>query len=63
MITHYGWKLCLSDFDKCQLYNLREDPHETTNLFYWKRHPEVITRLTGEIHRWQAATGDRLRVG
>jgi len=53
-----GWKLCLSDADKSQLFNLREDPGETRNLFDSGRHEDVIARLTERIRRWQQKTGD-----
>jgi arylsulfatase A-like enzyme len=61
VITPGGWKLCLSDGDKSQLFNLAEDPGETHNLFYSGRHADVINRLRKRIEDWQAATGDRLR--
>ena len=32
-----------------QLYNLREDSAETTNLYL--KYPEVVTRLTNEMKR------------
>lgn len=58
-----GWKLSLSDIDKCQLYNLRDDPHEEHNLYSRGGHADVIARLTGEIHRWQSRTADQLKLG
>ena len=57
-----GWKLCLTKEDKCQLFNLRDDPGETTNLFDSRRHAEVISRLTAKIHKWQKSAGDDLDV-
>ena len=30
-----------------QLYNLAEDPGETTNLY--REHPEIVERLTGRL--------------
>ena len=32
-ITPEGWKICLRDADKNELYNLRSDPHEEHNLY------------------------------
>jgi arylsulfatase A-like enzyme len=40
-----------------QLYNLRQDLGETTNLY--KQHPEVVERLTGELDRIVKATRTR----
>jgi len=57
-----GWKLVLSDVDKSQLFNLNEDPGETTNLFDSGRHKDVITRLTKKIHRWQQTVRDDAKV-
>jgi arylsulfatase A-like enzyme len=36
-----------------QLYNLSEVPGETTNL--WKRHPEVVARMTRLLERYKNA--------
>jgi arylsulfatase len=63
VVSADGWKLCLSDLDKCQLFNLRADPHETTNLFDSGLHDDVIARLTRKIHAWQERVEDRVEVG
>jgi len=63
VIAPDGWKLCLSDLDKCQLFNLHEDPNEMTNLYDSGRHPDVISRLTERIHDWQESTMDKARAG
>ncbi len=62
VISPDGWKLCLSDVDKCQLFDLNKDPGETTNLFDSGRHNDVIGRLTKKIHRWQETTADTAAV-
>ena len=62
VVSPDGWKLCLSDVDKCQLFNLNSDPGETTNLFDSGRHQDVIRRLTDRIHRWQEKTQDQVAV-
>jgi arylsulfatase A-like enzyme len=62
VITPDGWKLCLSDVDKSQLFNLTEDPGETRNLFDSGRHEAVIDRLTQKIRRWQRRVGDTVKV-
>ena len=62
VISPDGWKLCLRDKDKSELYNLREDPDEEHNLFYGGRHQDVIARFTDEIHKWQEGAGDTLKL-
>ncbi|MHC4179589.1 MAG: sulfatase-like hydrolase/transferase, partial [Planctomycetota bacterium] len=56
------WKLCLSDLDKPQLFNLADDPHETTNLVDRAEHRDVVRRLTARIHKWQASVDDGVEV-
>jgi choline-sulfatase len=63
VVSPDGWKLCLSDLDKGQLFNLRRDPYETTNLFDMGQHDDVITRLTKRIHSWQESVDDQVEVG
>ena len=62
VISPDGWKLCLSDVDKCQLFNLNDDPGETTNLLDSGRHKDVIDRLKKKIHKWQKTVADKARV-
>ena len=62
VISPDGWKLCLSDVDKSQLFNLSEDPGETTNLFDSGQHKDVIGRLTRRIHAWQETVRDEVEV-
>ena len=57
-----GWKLCLRDRDKNELYNLRSDPSEKQNLYNQAEHQALISRLTGEIHLWQESVGDNISV-
>ncbi len=57
-----GWKLCLRDHDKNELYNLNSDPGESVNLFYRDGHSDTVSRLTGEIHAWQQKTHDPITV-
>lgn len=63
VITPDGWKLSLSDADRCLLFNRRDDPYEQRNLFYRDGHRDVIARLTKAIHAWQQRAGDSLPVG
>jgi arylsulfatase A-like enzyme len=62
IVSPDGWKLCLRDHDKNELYNLRLDPAEEHNLFYTGEHRDVIDRLTNDIHVWQERAGDSLKV-
>jgi arylsulfatase A-like enzyme len=62
VIAPDGWKLCLSDLDKCQLFNLRDDPGETQNLFYAGGHRDVINRLAGRIRQWQRQVQDTVEL-
>jgi len=62
VITPDGWKLCLSDNDHSQLFNLVEDPWETTNLFDNPAFSEKIGFLKGKIREWQVKTNDSLKI-
>jgi arylsulfatase A-like enzyme len=62
VVSPDGWKLCLRDKDLNELYNLHEDAFETRNLYADRQHMSVISRLTDEIHRWQLAAKDKLRI-
>ena len=62
VVSPDGWKLCLRDKDKSELYNLRDDIGEQHNLYYGGGHRDVIAKLTDEIHRWQERTNDSLKI-
>ncbi len=62
VVSFDGWKLCLRNKDLNELYNLSEDPLETRNLYENRQYAPVISRLTGEIHRWQESANDKLRL-
>ena len=62
VITPDGWKLVLSDVDKCQLFDLNNDPGETTNLFYSGKHEKMILDLRGKIYAWQESVGDDVKI-
>lgn len=62
LVSRDGWKLCLRDKDKNELYNLRDDPNEARNLYDDGSHRDVVSELTAQIHRWQAQVGDKLKV-
>jgi hypothetical protein len=62
IITPDGWKLCLRDKDLNELYNLNDDPLETRNLYSDRQYASVISLLADEIHRWQDAANDKLKL-
>jgi arylsulfatase A-like enzyme len=62
VVSPDGWKLCLRDRDKNELYHLRDDPDESRNLFYDDAHRDVIDELSKRIRDWQAKIRDRVRV-
>lgn len=62
VVSPDGWKLCVSDVDKNQLFNLNEDTLETTNLFYSGKHDDKIKALFAKIQVWQRNTGDRVKL-
>jgi len=62
VVSFDGWKLCLRDKDLNELYNLSEDTLETRNLYENRQYAPVISRLSGEIHRWQESANDKLRL-
>ena len=61
VISPDGWKLCLRDLDKNELYNLRDDPDERRNLFYLDDRRDVVASLASAIYDWQERTGDMLQ--
>ena len=62
VVSTDGWKLCLRDKDLNELYNLKDDPCETHNLYSDAQFASMISQLAGEIHRWQESTNDKLRL-
>ncbi len=62
VISPDGWKLCLSDTEKCQLFDLTRDPGETTNLFGSAKYHDTVSRLRDKVHHWQESVGDEARV-
>lgn len=62
VITPEGWKLCLHDSDRNQLFNLAKDPGETTNLYDRAESRQIIRELDGHIRNWQERIGDSLQM-
>jgi arylsulfatase A-like enzyme len=60
-ISTDGWKLCLRDQDKNELYNLKSDSSEKQNI-YDTAHKDVVTRLKTEVYRWQEGIADTIKV-
>jgi len=60
-ISPDGWKICLRDQDKNELYNLKSDPSEKQNI-YDTAHKDVVSRLADEIRRWQERVADTVKV-
>ena len=62
VVSPDGWKLCLRDKDSNELYNLKDDPFETRNLYSEAQYASVISHFAGEIYRWQETTNDKLKL-
>ena len=62
VVSPDGWKLCLRDLDKNELYNLRDDPFELHNLYPRSEFKDVVTRLSGQIYAWQESVSDTAKV-
>jgi len=57
-VVYRDWKLNLCASDQCELYNLREDPHEMNNLFDDPDHQDIVRLLSTKIRAWQYRTND-----
>jgi arylsulfatase A-like enzyme len=62
LVTAEGWKLCLRDKDSNELYNLKSDPFEASNLYPDAHYASLVSRLRTEIYRWQGTTNDKLKL-
>jgi arylsulfatase A-like enzyme len=62
VVSPDGWKLCLRDKDLNELYNLRNDPCETRNLYSDPQFASMTSQLAGEMRRWQEFTNDKLKL-
>jgi len=53
------WKLiCYPQVDKTQLFDLRADPQEATNLAYLPQYADKVTELTVRLEKEQRLSGD-----
>ena len=58
IVTPDGWKLNCSPRGEHELYNLRSDPLETTNLARQPQHRALMLNLLQRLQAWQERTGD-----
>jgi arylsulfatase A-like enzyme len=58
VITQDGWKLCLCEEDKSQLFDLNTDPYETRNLYGEESHADRVRDLSRRIRDWQKTVKD-----
>jgi len=58
IVTPDGWKFNCSPMGEHELYNLNDDPFETTNLARSEQHQNLIKQLAARIHTWQSRTRD-----
>ena len=58
IVTGDGWKLNLSVGDQSELYDLKSDPYEQTNLYNDPAHSVKVVELAKKIRKWQIETGD-----
>ena len=52
------WKLNLCAGDQGELFDLRSDPYEQTNLFDDPAHRDRVLDMSARIRMWQFETGD-----
>src|SRR5437773_2811828 len=62
LVSPDGWKVCLRDKDLNELYNIKDDPFETRNLYSDAQYASVVSRLSTEIHHWQESANDKLKL-
>jgi len=60
VVSPDGWKMVVSNGDRNQLYNLKEDPLEYKNLYNDSKYSDVLSRLKAKILEWQKNTNDKL---
>lgn len=58
VITADRWKLNLCAGDQCELYDLKNDPFELSNLFDDPAQRDRIREMAARIRIWQDETGD-----
>jgi arylsulfatase A-like enzyme len=63
MIRKGDWKLTFDMVGNAELYNIRRDPYELTNLYHSREHSSVKAELTTDLLRWVIRTQDDLPQG
>ncbi|NJN83886.1 MAG: hypothetical protein HC802_17495 [Caldilineaceae bacterium] len=58
MVSADRWKLNLCRADRCELYDLNQDPHEMINRFDDPDQSDRVVEMTGIIRRWQERVAD-----
>ncbi|MCM8769144.1 MAG: sulfatase-like hydrolase/transferase [Candidatus Omnitrophica bacterium] len=58
IVTSEGWKFNWSQNGEHELYNLRDDPGETTNRYNHPGYQSVVKKLEARILQWQRETED-----
>ncbi|NTV38128.1 MAG: hypothetical protein HGA82_02955, partial [Anaerolineales bacterium] len=62
VIAQDGWKLCLCERDKSQLFDLNTDPYETRNLYGEESQMDRVHDLSQRIRAWQESVKDTVSV-
>lgn len=62
VITRDGWKFDCSPLGYHELYNLKDDPHETRNLALDPENRPLMRELLGSIRKWQERTEDTVEL-
>ena len=58
VVTADRWKLTLCAADQGELFDLNEDPAETTNLFDRPEHRDRVRWMAARLRLWQQQVGD-----
>ena len=58
IVSSAGWKLNLNVEDRCELYDLNDDPYELRNLYDAPEQTDRVRDLTARVREWQERTGD-----
>ena len=62
IMTSDGWKLSINRIDQCELYNLNNDPYETSNLYAHVAERDRVRDLVSRIRLWQERHKDYIQV-
>ena len=62
IVSPDGYKLCISDADKTQFYDLNKDPSETQNLYSNVKYKEYIASMAAQLEEWQESIEDFVEV-